>query len=42
MSELSIDLNWDLSGKDFVPEIYSNDHTITINNEISIPSTFGC
>ena len=39
MSELSIDLNWNLSGKDFVPGIYSTDHIITINNEISIPSS---
>ena len=39
MKELSIDLNWDLSGKDFVPGVYSTDHIITINNEISIPSS---
>jgi len=39
MSELSINLNWDLSGKDFIPGAYSADHIITINNEISIPSS---
>ena len=39
MEELSIDLYWDLSGKDFAPGIYSTDHIITINSEISIPSS---
>ena len=39
MSELSINLNWDLSDKDFIPGVYSADHIITINNEISIPSS---
>ena len=39
MSELSIDLKWDLSGKDFFPGIYSTDHIISINNDISIPSS---
>ena len=39
MSELSINLNWDLSGKDFILGVYSADHIITINNEISIPSS---
>ena len=39
MSELSINLNWDLSGKNFIPGAYSADHIITINNEISIPSS---
>ena len=39
MSELSINLNWDLSGKYFIPGEYSADHIITINNEISIPSS---
>jgi len=39
MSDLSINLNWDLSGKDFIPGVYSADHIITINNEISISSS---
>ena len=39
MKELSIDLNWNLSDKDFVPGVYSTDHIVTINNEISIPSS---
>ena len=39
MSELSINLNWDLLGKDFIPGEYSPDHIIIINNEISIPSS---
>ena len=39
MKELSIDLNWNLSGKDFVPGVYSTDHIIIVNNEISIPSS---
>jgi len=39
MSELSIELNWDLSGKDFMPGSYSNDHIITINNNISLPAS---
>ena len=39
MSELSIDLNWNLSGKDFIPGAYSNDHIIIANNGISIPAS---
>jgi len=39
MSELSIDLKWSLSGKDFAPGIYSTDHIININNKILIPSS---
>jgi len=39
MSELSVELNWKLSGKDFMPGSYSHDHIITINNNISLPAS---
>ena len=39
MSELSINLNWSLSGKDFKYGLYSTDHIVTINNNISLPSS---
>tara|TARA_B100000700_G_scaffold272542_1_gene316212 strand:- start:220 stop:672 length:453 start_codon:yes stop_codon:yes gene_type:complete len=39
MEELSINLYWDLSGKDFAPGKYSPDHTIFINNDISVPAS---
>ena len=39
MSELFINLNWDLSGKDFSPGKYSSDHVITANNDILIKAS---
>ena len=39
MEELSINLNWDLAGKDFEPGKYSPDHMIFVNDDISMPSS---
>ena len=39
MDELSINLNWDLGGKDFEPGKYSPDHMIFVNDDISMPSS---
>jgi len=39
MSKLSINLKWDLSGKDFTPGSYSADHIIIINNNLSLPAS---
>ena len=39
MEELSINLNWDLGGKDFEPGKYSPDHMIFVNDDISMPSS---
>mgnify|MGYP006112755647 CR=1 FL=1 len=39
MSDLSIDLKWDLSGAEFSPGLYSVDHSITINNKLSLPGS---
>ena len=39
MSKLSINLKWDLSGKDFTPSFYSADHIIIINNNLSLPAS---
>ena len=39
MSNLSINLQWDLQGKQFIPGIYSADHTITVNDNISFPAS---
>ena len=39
MDELSINLNWDLWGKDFEPGKYSPDHMIFVNDDISMPSS---
>lgn len=36
MSDLSIDLFWDLNDKEFVPGKYSPDHTVKVNNDISL------
>ena len=39
MSELSINLKWDLSSKNFTPGSYSVDHEISINDNLILPST---
>ena len=39
MFELSIDLEWDLEGKEFMPGAYSSDHSIKINDDISFPAS---
>ena len=39
MEELSINLTWDLAGKDFIPGKYSPDHEIFINKNISFPAS---
>ena len=39
MSELSIFLEWDLSGQIFSPGKYSTDHIITTNNNLIIPAS---
>ena len=39
MDELSINLNWDLGGKDFEPGKYSPDHMIFVNDDISMRSS---
>ena len=39
MDELSINLTWDLAGKDFIPGKYSPDHEIFINKNISVPAS---
>ena len=39
MEELSINLNWDLAGKDFEPGKFSPDHMIFVNDDISMPSS---
>ena len=39
MSELSINLKWDLLDQDFSPGSYSVDHIITVNNDLSLPGS---
>ena len=39
MSILSINLDWDLSGKEFVPGSYSVDHIISTKNGLSFPAS---
>ena len=39
MEELSINLKWDLAGKNFEPGKYSPDHMIFVNDDISMPSS---
>ncbi len=39
MSELSINLNWSLGDKEFKVGLYSPDHLITVNNNISFPGS---
>ena len=39
MSELSINLKWDLLNQDFSPGSYSVDHIITVNNDLSLPGS---
>ena len=39
MVDLSIDLEWNLEGKEFKPGTYSSDHNIIINDDISFPAS---
>ena len=39
MSDLSIELKWDLLNKEFTPGNFSVDHIISVNNDIRIPSS---
>ena len=39
MSELSINLKWDLLDQEFSPGLYSVDHIININNDLSLPGS---
>ena len=39
MNELSINLKWNLLNQDFSPGLYSVDHIITVNDNLSLPGS---